>query len=154
MPLYNPNVIIQDESVNQGVVKTINFAGAGVSSSVTGTTATVNIAGGGGPGGSGVAGSGTVDFGAFPGSTYATTVVTGQTDITGTSVLNVWVFPATTADHTPDDHLVDPPIFIAGDIVAGVGFTVHAFAGENPGAGPFASGTMCHGLWSFQWKWE
>jgi len=45
-------VIVQDEGVTQGVVGTLNFTGAGVTASVSGNTATMNIIGGGGGGGS------------------------------------------------------------------------------------------------------
>ena len=49
MPITPSNLIeIQDEAVLQGYVKTVNFAGAGVSAVVAGITATVTIAGGAG----------------------------------------------------------------------------------------------------------
>lgn len=49
MPVTNPTRIeILDEGTTQGLVSRIDYTGAGVSASVTGPTATVNIAGGAG----------------------------------------------------------------------------------------------------------
>lgn len=48
MPLVNPPVVIQDEGTDQGTVDTINFTGAAVTATVSGSVATVNITGGGG----------------------------------------------------------------------------------------------------------
>ena len=44
-------IIIQDEGVTQGRVRTINFTGASVSCTVSGSVATCNVTGGGGGGG-------------------------------------------------------------------------------------------------------
>jgi hypothetical protein len=53
MPIIpSTSVEIQDEATTQGYVKTIDFAGAGVTAAVAGGKATVTIPGGGGPGGS------------------------------------------------------------------------------------------------------
>ena len=75
----------------------------------------------------------TVDFGAFPGSTHATATVTGQSGITATSRVEAWIMPEATADHTEDEHMVDPPrAFVpVSSIVAGTGFTIHAFARDT-----------------------
>lgn len=152
MPLYNPPVTVQDEGTTQGSINTMNFTGSGVTATVSGNIATVNIPGGSG---TGATGTGTIDFGVFPGTTYTTATITGQASITANSIVNVWIRPIATADHLADEHLVDPPKLIAGNIVAGTGFTIHGFAGDNPGAaGKFADGTRMHGLWTFQWKWE
>ena len=49
MGVTNPTRIeVLDESSTQGLVSRIDFTGAGVSATVTGPTATVNIAGGAG----------------------------------------------------------------------------------------------------------
>jgi len=51
MPVYNPSgVEVRDEGVSQGVVHSLDFTGAGVTATVSGDTATVNVPGGG-PGG-------------------------------------------------------------------------------------------------------
>ncbi|CAB4214963.1 hypothetical protein UFOVP1469_33 [uncultured Caudovirales phage] len=69
-----------------------------------------------------------VDFGAFPGASYATVAVTGQASIVAGSLVEAWIRPEATTDHTADDAIVDPPRVIAGDIVAATGFTIHAFS--------------------------
>jgi hypothetical protein len=65
-----------------------------------------------GPAGSGSPGSlttgvATVDFGAFPGLPEATVDVTGQTGFVTTSLINAWVEPVATADHSVDEHLIE-----------------------------------------------
>jgi len=72
-----------------------------------------------------------INFGAFPGTTYATTTVTGQTGITASSLVEAWIRPLLTVDHDVMDHIVDPPRVIAAEIVAGVGFTIHGFSNNN-----------------------
>lgn len=71
-------------------------------------------------------GKGLLDFGAYPGTGDTTLVITGQSLIkAATSVAWAWVFPADTADHTADEHFVDPPFVLAGAIVEGTGFTIY-----------------------------
>lgn len=49
MPITNPTRIeVLDEGSTQGLVSRVDFTGAGVAASVSGATATVNIAGGAG----------------------------------------------------------------------------------------------------------
>jgi hypothetical protein len=77
-------------------------------------------------------GRATIDFGAFPGSVYTSLTITGLSTITATSYIDVFIDPAVpTADHTSAEHFVDPPRVAAGDIVVGVGFTIHAFSVDN-----------------------
>lgn len=66
-----------------------------------------------------------LDFGAFPGGSDARTVITGQAGIASGSFVEAWLRPDTTADHTPDEHLVESIKVMAGDIVAGTGFTIY-----------------------------
>lgn len=75
----------------------------------------------------GAQGTTTVNFGAFPGSSHASVAVTGQASIVAGSLVEAWLRPEATADHTADEHLVEPIKVLASDIVAGVGFTIHAF---------------------------
>jgi len=74
----------------------------------------------------GAQGTTTIDFGAFPGSSHATVAVTGQASILAGSLVEAWLFPAATADHTADEHVVETIKVMAGDVVAGTGFTVYA----------------------------
>lgn len=68
-----------------------------------------------------------LDFGAFPGSSHATVAVTGQAGIASGSLVEAWLRPVATADHTADEHMVEPLKVFAADIVAGTGFTIHGF---------------------------
>jgi hypothetical protein len=81
----------------------------------------------GGGGGSTVNfGTADIDFGTFPnGSSHTSVVITGQAGILASSNLQAWIFPTATADHTSDEHVVETISIKAGDIVAGVGFTVY-----------------------------
>ena len=86
----------------------------------------------------------TVDFGALPGSPEANVVITGQTGISAGSLVEAWILPVASADHSADEHRVDPPRVVASDIVAGTGFTIFALA--NAG--------RAYGLWTVAWVWN
>jgi hypothetical protein len=75
----------------------------------------------------GAQGTTEVDFGSFPGKSDASIDVTGQGSITGTSLVEAWIFPATTTDHSADEHMLETIKVFAGNISAGVGFTIYAF---------------------------
>jgi len=92
------------------------------------------------PGGSG---TGVVNFGASPGGTTTTLVVTGQTLIAATSVVEAWIVAADTADHSIDEHLAEMPNVAAGSIVVGTGFTIYAAA----------PGLALYGQYSVGWRW-
>ncbi len=92
-------------------------------------------------------GTTTVDFGAFPGDTYVTVAVTGQTGILAGSLVEAWIIPATTADHSVDEHVVDAPVIRAGNVVAGTGFTIYASAPRD-GEGQY------WGQWNVGWVWN
>lgn len=113
----------------------------------------------------GVRGVSSVDFGAFPGSSNASLAVTGQTGILATSQVKAWVAPVATADHTADEHLVEPLRAYAGNIVAGTGFTLYLVYGAGPenmpdaepgdGALPLNNNApRPYGLWSVGWEWR
>lgn len=96
----------------------------------------------------GAQGTATLDFGAFPGSSDATVAVTGQTAIVGGSLAEAWVVPADTADHTIDEHTVEPPAVFVINIVAGTGFTIR---GVYQGGG---QDTRTYGQWNIGWVWN
>ena len=50
----------------------------------------------------------TINFGAFPGSPFATTTMEASPSTTSQNV-NAWVMPIATADHSADEHVADPP---------------------------------------------
>jgi hypothetical protein len=71
-------------------------------------------------------GTATLDFGAFPGASDASVFVAAPT-ITGASLVEAWIFPAATPDHSADEHLVETLRVMAGNVQAGVGFTIYGF---------------------------
>lgn len=88
MPLYNPPIIIQDEGADQGPVNTVNFTGASVAATVSGSTATVAVTGGGGgsPGGT----TGQVQYnnaGSFAGASKLTVESTGSLVVGNTTTI-------------------------------------------------------------------
>lgn len=86
----------------------------------------------------------TIDFGAFPGKTDASIAVTGQAGILTGSLVEAWIFPVATSDHSADEHLAEPPAIVAGNIVAGTGFTIYGNALDN----------RAYGLWTVAWCWN
>lgn len=107
-----------------------------------GTTWVDNGATGGGGGGE-TYGSATVDFGAAPGSSLATTVVSGQSGLLATSKVRVWLQGDTTATHNAYEHLIAPIILRAGDLGTGT-FTVYAVA----------AGLRLTGTFTVRWAWS
>ena len=112
------------------------------------------------------AGSIELDFGAFPGSSEATVAVTGQAAIVAGSLIECWVMPKATADHSVGEHIVEKIRARHGEVVAGTGFTIH---GTNesfePGvpADPLdghgviltkAGNLRLYGLWTMGWAWS
>ncbi len=113
-------------------------------------------------------GTAILDFGAFPGRSDTSVDVTGQTGISAGSLVEAWLLPAATADHSADEHWVDPPAVFAGNIVAGTGFTIYASArdgipvpdgstqklsaGQGQDGGRRAP--MPYGRWSVAWVWN
>jgi hypothetical protein len=129
----------------------------------------------------GATGSATLNFGAFPGASDASVDVTGQTGILSGSYVEAWIIPATSADHSADEHLVEQIKVVAGNISAGVGFTVYGlctcqigepttpvrlsrFAGAGQDAGPGkqdrqvadlgGESPRLYGQWTVAWVWN
>lgn len=96
-------------------------------------------------------GTSLINFGAFPGSVEATVAVTGQTGIVATSLVEAWVLPANTADHSIDEHIIDPPRVIAANITPGTGFTIYGFASAANSEGQYA---LDWGNWNVAWVWN
>ena len=71
-------------------------------------------------------GTTTVDFGAFPGKSD-TSVAVSAPSIGAGSLVEAWIFPTATADHSADEHMVETIKVFAGNVQAGVGFTIYAF---------------------------
>src|SRR5215469_3632640 len=98
----------------------------------------------------GAQGQTTINFGAFPGNPDASVVITGQGGILATSLVEAWIQPIATADHSVAEHYIDPPRVMAGEIVAGTGFTIRGF-GSGFNTGNLAS---MYGLWTVDWAWN
>lgn len=97
----------------------------------------------------GAQGTATLDFGAFPGAPDGSVAVTGQTGILAGSLVEAWVLPATTTDHSVAEHYVSPPRVEAGEVVAGTGFTIRGFATDA--VGDLAT---TYGQWNVAWVWN
>lgn len=91
-------------------------------------------------------GTGVIDFGAFPGGMDASLVVTGQGGILAGSLVEAWLFPGATPDHTSDEHWIEElRITVPVDsIVPGTGFTVRANATGQ---------SRLYGKYNIGWAW-
>ena len=97
----------------------------------------------------GAQGTATVDFGAFPGASDTSVAVTGQAGILSGSLVEAWILPAATADHSADEHIVEELTVTAGNISAGTGFTIYALHS------PTSKGdTLLYGTWNIAWAWN
>ena len=105
-------------------------------------------------------GSDTFDFGAFPGSLHITKVITGQANIVAGSKIEVWIDTKTSADHSADEHRLEPLKCSYSDIVVGVGYTAHCiYAGDYPVIDnqrrnietPNSNRPMAYGVFNFLW---
>jgi hypothetical protein len=93
----------------------------------------------------GAAGYATADFGSSgAGNSDVQINITGQTDITLSSVVIAAVSPAATATHTADEHAVEEIEVTAGNIVAGTGFTIYVRTRN----------TALRGAWNIAWNWR
>lgn len=132
----------------------------------------------------GAQGTATLDFGAFPGKSDASVAVTGQAAIVAGSLVEAWIRPAATADHTDTEHMVETLNVFAASIVVGTGFTIYGFntsqlnepvrpprtastsvlptvgmpAAGLQKAGPEGAGggkgTRIYGQWTIAWVWN
>ena len=128
----------------------------------------------------GAQGTAVVNFGSFPGASDTSVAVTGQGAITGASLVEAWIWPTTSADHSADEHMLETLRVIAGNVSAGVGFTIYAFNEsqiheplENMevnrlrlaniiATGPYSEptgnvggkGTRIYGQWNVAWVWN
>ena len=95
-----------------------------------------------GGGGSATRGTTSIDFGA--GDVAASVVVTGQAGIlAASSRVRVHVSPTDTADHSIDEHIIEPLRAFAHSIVDGVGFTISAVCDLG----------STHGVFRIDWEW-
>ena len=96
-------------------------------------------------GAGGGSGSSFVNFGALPsGSADTSVAITGQSGITAASSVRAWIVAASSPEHDLEEHWVEPLEICAGNIVAGVGFTVYAKTLVG----------VTYGRYSIQWAWN
>ncbi len=91
-----------------------------------------------------VFGTAIADFGPYPGSSDTTVTVTGQPYISSTSVIEAWITPIATVDHSVDEHRVEEIQADADNIVSGVGFTVFVRTRND----------LIYGKWSIAWEYR
>lgn len=94
----------------------------------------------------GAQGTTVVDFGAFPGSSDAQVAV-ADAGIGAGSLAEAYIFPDATADHSVDEHIAEELEVSARDVVAGVGFTIHAISRARGDVRPY-------GTFSVGWVWN
>jgi len=111
----------------------------------------------------GAQGTTTINLGAFPGSSDGTAVITGQAGIVAGSLVEAWVYPVATSDHSADEHWVENLKASAGAIVAGTGFTIYLRddnrlyeppPDNNRGGYPAQSQPRVYGSWTVAWVWN
>lgn len=78
-------------------------------------------------GGGATSGNALIDFGAFPGIPMTQLVVAAADISDPAAVLDAWIAPLATADHTSDEHLADPPRVLAINTTPGTSFTIYGF---------------------------
>lgn len=101
----------------------------------------------------GAQGTAILDFGAFPGQSDTSIAVTGQTGIGTGSLVEAWIRPVATADHSADEHMVETLNIVASNISAGQGFTIYGFNTSQLND-PLGQGTRIYGQWNVGWVWN
>jgi hypothetical protein len=89
-------------------------------------------------------GTATIDFGAAPGKSDTSLVITGQGAIASGSLVEAWLAYASTSGHSADEHFVEELQVTAGNVVAGTGFTIYARTRNK----------ALTGTWSVNWVWN
>lgn len=112
----------------------------------------------------GATGTALIDFGTFPGGSDASLAITGQGGIIAGSIVEAWLLPTATADHTADEHIVNGPKVFAGNIVAGTGFTIYLVNDDSCDGGDTIGGSgkqvassnnaATYGVWNVAWVWN
>jgi len=111
----------------------------------------------------GAAGTVIVDFGAFPGQSDVSVTVPAP-GIAAGSLVEAWVLPTTTADHSPDEHTIETLTVKADQstIVPNTSFDIHVAntselddsLGTGQGVLTGGTGTRIYGKWQLGWVWE
>ena len=91
---------------------------------------------------SGATGGAILDFGAAPGSTYASVDVTLQTGLVPASFCEAWLMGETTAEHNAFEHLIVPMNVRCGNVGTGT-FTIYG-----------SSDFRLTGTFAVRWVWS
>jgi hypothetical protein len=83
----------------------------------------------------------TVDFGA---KATDKSVAVSAPSITGGQLVEAWLFPADTASNTADNHMFDDLQVTAGNVQAGVGFTIYVKCRTG----------FAHGVFNLAWVYN
>ena len=101
-----------------------------------------------------------LDFGPFPGVSDTVAIVLAPA-ILADSLVEAWIFPMDTADHSFHEHIVDPPEVIAGGVGAGFGFTIYGTAkssilslSDPAGVRRIDESPRVYGTWNVAWRWK
>jgi hypothetical protein len=97
-------------------------------------------------------GTATLDFGASPGASDASVAVTGQASIVAGSLVEAWIRPVASADHSADEHMIETLQVFAGNIIAATGFTIYGF-NSNQLMDPQGVASRLYGTWTIAWAW-
>lgn len=87
-----------------------------------------------------------LDFGAFPGASDASISVAAP-EVTSDTIVNAWLYPKATADHSVDEHHLAPIRVSASACTAGVGFTIRGVVDA------VGQATRTHGQWFVAWSY-
>ena len=107
-------------------------------------------------------GTAVVNFGAFPGSTDTSVLVSAST-IGSTSLVEAWISISPSSDHSADEHMIERIKVFAGNVVAGTGFTIYALddnqlletdALQFKGGQPLGGSPKVYGSWNVNWVWN
>ena len=73
----------------------------------------------------GATGTATLNFGSFPGTSHATVDVVAA-GVVATSLIEAWLLPIATAEHTADEHMAET-LRVSAAYVSDGNFRVHGF---------------------------
>ena len=112
----------------------------------------------------GATGTATLDFGAFPGkSDTSVDVATGGVVVT--SLVEAWIKPVATADHSADEHMLET-IKVFGTYLSDGNIRIYGFNTGQQNETPFGwlpqgnkggnngKGTRIYGQWTIAWVWN
>lgn len=113
----------------------------------------------------GASGTVIVDFGAFPGQSDASVTVSAP-GIAANSLVEAWILPAQTTDHSPDEHSLETLTVKAdqSSIVPNTSFGIDVSNTSQKTSSPANSGaqgvniggdgTRIYGKWNLGWVWD